>query len=124
MTNSVVWFEVIGKDGPALRKFYRELFGWKISEGNPNNSVDYGLVEAEGDGVPGGVGASADGHPGFATFVVEAEDPTAILTKAERLGGRTVIPVVKIPGLDMEKAYIADPEGHVICITKGIRGRR
>src|ERR1700738_3649267 len=117
MPNSVVWFEVIGNNGPALRKFYRDVFGWKISEGNPNNSVDYGLVEAEGGGVPGGIGASTDRHPGFATFVVEAEDPAPILAKAARLGGRTVMPVVRIPGLDTEKAYIADPEGNVICIT-------
>jgi predicted enzyme related to lactoylglutathione lyase len=27
MSGLVVWFEVRGKDGPGLRRFYNELFG-------------------------------------------------------------------------------------------------
>jgi predicted enzyme related to lactoylglutathione lyase len=29
MANPVVWFEVVGKDGEGLRRFYRDLFGWQ-----------------------------------------------------------------------------------------------
>lgn len=121
MANPVLWFEVLGKDGSTLRRFYRELFGWKISEGNPNNKVDYGLVQADGPGVPGGIGTSP-GDSSFATFVVEVDDPAAVLAKAEQLGGKTAMPVTKVLGLNMEKAYLIDPEGHVICITRGIGG--
>ena len=120
MANPVVWFEVVGKDGKALRKFYRDLFGWRISDGNPNNPVDYGLVEQEEGGVPGGIGATPSGKRSFATFVVDVKDPEAIVAKAERLGGKTIVPLAKVPGLDMEKAYIEDLEGNVICITRGL----
>ena len=74
MANPVLWFEVMGADGKALREFYRDLFGWKVSEGNPNNDVDYGLVEADGVGIPGGIGTSPDGRWSFATFVVDVDD--------------------------------------------------
>ncbi len=120
MANPVIWFEVMGKDGKRLRKFYRELFGWKIGEGNPNNDADYGLVEADGEGIPGGIGATPDGRTSFPTFVVDVHDPEALLSKAHELGGKTVMPVIEIPGLNMKKAYLADPEGNVICITNGL----
>ena len=32
MGNSVVWFEVMGKDGPGLRSFYGDLFGWTYAD--------------------------------------------------------------------------------------------
>ena len=54
--------------------------------------------------------------------VVEVDDPAAVLAKAEQLGGKTAMPVTKVPGLNMEKAYLTDPEGHVICITRGMGG--
>jgi hypothetical protein len=29
MANKVMWFEVLGKDGNKVKKFYGELFGWQ-----------------------------------------------------------------------------------------------
>ena len=45
MKNPVVWFEVVGKDGGTLRKFYADLFGWKID--SAAGDMDYGLVPME-----------------------------------------------------------------------------
>ena len=42
MGNPVVHFEVMGKDGEALKKFYGDLFGWTINSDNPMN---YGVVD-------------------------------------------------------------------------------
>ena len=58
MKNPVVWFEVVGKDGSKLRKFYSDLFGWKIE--GATGDMDYGLVAAANGGIGGGVG-KADG---------------------------------------------------------------
>ena len=30
MSNPVAWFEVVGQDGAKLRRFYGDLFDWKI----------------------------------------------------------------------------------------------
>ena len=119
MANSVLWFEVRGKDGSALRKFYSELFGWKISAGDPTSGFDYGLIEPGYGGLPGGIGSSPDRSSGHATFYVEVDDPTAILGRAEMLGGKLVMPETEIPSTRVKLAYFADPEGHVIGVSNG-----
>ena len=48
MGNPVVHFEVAGKDGPALQKFYGDLFDWKIDNSNP---MGYGLVDTDSGGL-------------------------------------------------------------------------
>ena len=54
MKHPVMWFEVLGEDAGKLCQFYGALFGWSIG-GDPST---YGLVQANGRGIPGGVGVS------------------------------------------------------------------
>ena len=51
--------------------------------------------------------------PGHVTFYVEVEDPAAYLARAEKLGGKTVVPPTEIPKSGLTFAFFADPEGHV-----------
>jgi predicted enzyme related to lactoylglutathione lyase len=51
----VGWFEVTGKDGPALQRFYSKLFGWSVNDAGDGSG--YRLVEAGEKGIAGGVGA-------------------------------------------------------------------
>lgn len=118
MKNPVVWFEVVGKDGGALRSFYTDLFGWKID--GATGDMDYGLVGAAGGGIGGGVGKSEDGGAGHVTFFIEVDDPAAYLKKAEKLGGKTVLPPTEIPSYNLTFAYFIDPEGHLIGLSKGV----
>ena len=54
MAHPVMWFEVLGKDGDALRNFYAKLFGWTFDANNP---IGYGMVDTGAKrGVPGGIG--------------------------------------------------------------------
>jgi uncharacterized protein len=115
MGQPVVFFEVLGKDGDALRSFYGQLFGWQYEAMPP---MDYGMVGAAGDtGISGGVGAAPDGGPGHVTFYVQTDDPQAALSKAENLGGKTVQPPTAIPGGGVI-ALVADPEGHRVGLFK------
>ena len=109
MAAKVIHFEVVGKDGGALQKFYSELFDWKLDTKNPGG---YGLVAPE-VGLGGGIGATPDGSAGHVTFYVQTEDPKATLDKVERLGGRVVMPLTEIAP-ETTVALFADPEGHVI----------
>jgi len=118
--NPVLWFEVIGKDGKALRSFYSKLFGWKVEDADPASGFDYGMVNPGNGGIGGGIGTSPDGSSGFATFYVEVDDLDSVLAKAEKLGGKTVMPATEIPGMNLKFAYLTDPEGHVIGISKGM----
>ena len=115
MPHPVVHFEVSGKDLESLRSFYSELFGWKTQK--VPGEMPYAMVEQEGGGIGGGIGEAPDGQ-GHVTFYVGADDPQAILDKAERLGGKTVLPVTELPMVTI--ALFADPEGHVIGLAKGM----
>lgn len=117
MKNPVVWFEVVGKDGGGLRKFYSDLFGWKID--GATGDMDYGLVSAGNGGIGGGVGQSQDGGSGHVTFFIEVDDPAAYLKKAEKLGGKTLVPPTEVPSYGLTFAYFVDPEGHMIGLSKG-----
>ena len=117
MADPVVWFEVVGKDGGRLQRFYSDLFGWKIEAAQ--GDMDYGLVSAGKDGIGGGVGASQDGGNGHVTFFVEVDDPAAYLKKVEKLGGKTVMPPMEIPTYHLTFAYFTDPQGHLIGLSRG-----
>jgi predicted enzyme related to lactoylglutathione lyase len=113
MANAVTWFEITGKDGGKLIKFYGDLFGWKIDANNPMN---YGMVDNGGQGINGGVAGSQDGSPHL-TVYVECPDLQATLKKVESLGGKTVMPVMEVPG-GPTIAQFADPDGNVVGIMK------
>jgi predicted enzyme related to lactoylglutathione lyase len=114
---SVVWFEVVGRDGDTLRTFYSKLFDWQIADSG--SGMDYGMVAASNGGIGGGIGRSQDGGDGFVTVYVEVDDPAAFLAKAEKLGGKTVVPPTEIPSVNLTFALFTDPEGHVIGLSKG-----
>lgn len=122
MGNPVVHFEVIGKDGPGLQRYYSELFGWEIDSNNPSN---YGLVNREGNtnpegvGIGGGVGPAPDeSYAGHVTFYVEVPDVGATLAKAESIGGTRLFGPDEVPGTGVILGQFTDPEGHLIGLTQ------
>jgi predicted enzyme related to lactoylglutathione lyase len=122
MGQPVVHFEVIGKDGQKLQRYYSELFGWEIDANNP---MGYGMVaregnvNAEGVGIGGGVAGGPEGYPGHVTFYVEVPDVEAALAKAESLGGTRVMGPEVIMD-QVELGQFTDPEGHVVGVVKSI----
>lgn len=122
MGHPVIHFEVIGKDGEGLQRYYSELFGWEIDAANP---MKYGIVAREGNlnadgiGIGGGVGGSDNkDYAGHVTFYVEVPDVEAALARAESLGGTRVFGPEKVPGTDVELGQFTDPEGHLIGLTR------
>jgi predicted enzyme related to lactoylglutathione lyase len=111
MSHPVVHFEINGSDGAKLQKFYADLFGWKIDANNP---MKYGLVDNGGEGINGGIGESPQGKS--LTFYVQADDPQAVLDKAQQLGGTVAMPVTTLPGM-ATFAHFLDPEGNLVGIV-------
>ena len=110
MGSHVVHFEVTGKDGKKLQKFYSDAFGWKLDTNNPGG---YGMVRSEGNGITGGIGDAQPGTQGGVTFYVHTENPKATLDKIEQLGGKVLMPLTQVAP-ETTIALFADPEGHVI----------
>jgi predicted enzyme related to lactoylglutathione lyase len=122
MGEPVVHFEIIGKDGETLQRYYADLFGWEIDASNP---MSYGIVQregntnAEGVGIGGGVAAGPEGYGGHVTFYVEVPDVEAALAKAESLGGtRTMGPETIMDGVEL--GHFTDPEGHLVGVVKAV----
>jgi predicted enzyme related to lactoylglutathione lyase len=121
MGQAVVHFEVVGKDGDKLRKYYTDLFGWNI---NADNDMNYGMVDGKdnktknGDtGIGGGVGQGPDGYDGHVTFYVAVPDVEEALQKAESLGGKRVMGPEDIMGM-VVLGQFTDPEGHLVGVVK------
>ena len=122
MGQPVVHFEVIGKDGETLQRYYAELFDWDIDSGN---EMGYGMVAREGNvnpdgvGIGGGVGGGPEGYEGHVTFYVEVPDVEAALAKAESLGGTRVMGPEELMGQVVLGQFL-DPEGHVVGVVQGM----
>jgi len=110
----VVHFEIVGRDGAKLKSFYTTLFDWEINSDNP---INYGLVKAEKNGIGGGIGENEPGEPGHAMFYVAVDDVQATLDLAEKMGGKTRVPITVIPGM-VTFAMFTDPEGNLIGLVK------
>lgn len=114
MSNPVVHFEILGKDGKQLQEYYANLFGWKINADNP---MAYGLVQAGEGGIGGGIsGTGGQGQNGVLIYVA-VPDLQAALDKAVALGGKVVHPIEHIPGM-VTFAQIQDPQGNIMGIVK------
>jgi uncharacterized protein len=110
MGAAIVHFEIMGGRGNELEKFYSELLGWKINSGNP---MKYGVVDTEGGahGINGGVGPANNGNRRVSVYA-EVSDLQATLDRAEKLGGKMILPPTEVPG-GPKLAMFADPAGNV-----------
>ena len=123
MVDSVVHFEIIGRDPERLREFYGQLFGWSFDTDSlvapeVSDAGDYGFVTPDPDAsaVAGGVGGGSSFTP-HAVFYVGVPDVAAALAETVRLGGSVVMPVSANPNGQLVVAQFADPEGTVVGIA-------
>ncbi len=114
MANPVVHFEIQAKEPKKVQDFYKNLFGWSIDDNNP---MKYGIVNTNSEGgIGGGIGPSPEGV-NRVTFYVDVDDLQAYLDKAEKLGGKTIMPPTVIPDM-ITLAMFSDPEGNIIGMVK------
>lgn len=121
MDHTIVHFEIPAKDVEKLKKFYVELFGWKM-EKYPGPTAYYLIETVPVDekmmpirlGVNGGLFDTKDATmPGQAkpTNYISVESVEEYTKKVEALGGKIVVPKMEIPGIGWW-ALALDPEGN------------
>jgi predicted enzyme related to lactoylglutathione lyase len=108
MAHPVTWFQISGKDGSALQKFYEEVFGWRMSLA-PDGSMM--MVEAEEGGIAGGIGTSRDGTSSVSIYV-NADDVAEQLKKIQDAGGGVAMPPMELPAGMGWIAGFTDPAGN------------
>src|SRR5262249_61615135 len=82
MGNPVTWFEVVGKDGAGLQKFYSDAFGWELEDAG----MGYGMMTEPEKGIGGGGGpGQGGGRPG--TVLLGGGGPQAGVGRERGRGG-------------------------------------
>src|ERR1044071_6767297 len=81
---NVVHIEIPADDVAASRKFYEELFGWKMEHAP---EFDY-TMWSDGGGYGGGFNKVSEHTPvGMVLVYIDSDDIEADLAKVEKLGG-------------------------------------
>jgi predicted enzyme related to lactoylglutathione lyase len=112
MPHPVVHFEIRSNDPDATRQFFGDLFGWKYSDGG---IPGYTYVDTGAEGaIPGGIGPVQGGNDAV-VFFVGVDDVESTLDRAEKIGGRTVQPATKVPGVTF--GVLADAQGHMVGVA-------
>jgi predicted enzyme related to lactoylglutathione lyase len=119
MAGRVVHFEVPYSDGDRARAFYRQAFGWNLTEMPEMNytmastgPVDEYAVPSEAGFINGGMFERTEALRG-PVLTIDVDDLDAALKTVESLGGKQV--GEKLPVGDMGfAAYFEDPEGNIL----------
>jgi hypothetical protein len=110
----VAFFEILSPDHERAQAFYRELFDWQI--GADPQMGGYGLVDtgAGEDAVGGGIGPSTQSGEAGVKIYVRVDDLDAYLERAEKLGGKRLVPPTDLPGDFGRFAIFSDPDGNQV----------
>ena len=111
MGRPVVHFEIGCRNSEKTQEFYSQMFDWKIQAMGPA-----AMIAQETGGIAGHITALGHEPHNYTIFYVDVEDVAAALEKAEALGGKTLVPPVKIPFGTF--AWMQDPEGNTIGLWK------
>jgi predicted enzyme related to lactoylglutathione lyase len=111
---SIVWFEIPVDDSARAKKFYGNLFGWKI---NPMaHMADYHHIDTAGaDASPDGalIKRMCPEHVGVTNYVL-VDSVDKMSAKVEKLGGKVHKPKTAVPGMGYF-ALCVDTEGNVFA---------
>ncbi len=116
MGKPVVHFEIGCRNSRKTQEFFAKLFDWKIAVQGPAALINTGVAE----GIQGHITALGHEPHNYVTFYVQMDDLQAYLDKANRLGGKTLVPPVEIPGQG-SFAWLADLDGNIIGLWKPIK---
>jgi predicted enzyme related to lactoylglutathione lyase len=123
--HTIVHFEIPADNVEKLRRFYTELFAWKI-EKTPG-SMDYWIIETvpmneKGMPIRAGVngGIMKRQHPEHKpTNYIAVESVDRYVKKIEALGGKVLVPKTEVPGIGWW-AMAMDPEGNQFAILESM----
>jgi predicted enzyme related to lactoylglutathione lyase len=122
--HTIIHFEIPADDVEKMRKFYSELFGWKIEKMSMMEYWNVETVPVDEKGMPlrpginGGMMKKQNPEHKPVNYIsVESVDEYA--KKIEALGGKVIAPKTEIPGIGWF-ALALDPEGNQFGIFQNM----
>jgi uncharacterized protein len=126
----VMRFEIAAQDMGRSKKFYEEIFGWKIAKTDEPDSQgdDYYDIDSgkELPGIEGGLmKATAQLKEGKSGFIcsIDVPDLDGSLKKIEELGGKILRPKTAADEMGWF-AYAEDPDGNVFAVMQFKEGAK
>jgi uncharacterized protein len=107
---TIVHFEMPADDVERAKKFYTDLFGWKIekwpgtsSKDSSSSSMEYWIVSTTDDKgnkapIGGGLMKRQEQHQQITNFI-DVNSVDEYSSKIEKLGGKVVVTKMAIPGM-------------------------
>jgi len=112
--NPVVHFEIGCKDQAITKEFYKNTFGWDITQNGPSANID---TKSE-DGIQGHITALGHEPHNYINIYIEVDNISECLEKIEKNGGNKAIGPIKLPN-GQEFAWFIDVAGNTVgLITK------
>jgi predicted enzyme related to lactoylglutathione lyase len=117
MANAFVHVELNTTDVDQAKKFYGQLFDWRLEDVPMGPSGRYTMIKPA-TGTGGGIlKHPMPGEPSFWLAYVEVEDIAASTQKAQSLGAQVIRDVTEVPGAGW-LSIIRDPTGGVLGLWK------
>jgi predicted enzyme related to lactoylglutathione lyase len=113
MPHPVVHTEIRSQDPDVTRKFFADLFGWKVA--TEGAFPGYTFIDTGAEGGPYVAIGPRQGIEDEVLFFVAVEDVAATLNKAEELGGTIIQPAQQVPGTSF--GVFADVHGHKVGVA-------
>ncbi|MFZ0697639.1 MAG: VOC family protein [Nitrososphaeraceae archaeon] len=113
---TIVHFEIPADDVERSKKFYSDLFGWKIEKW-PGSTVDdkeYWMItttDEKGNKALGGGMMKRQMSQHQNTNFIDVESVDEYSSKVQQLGGKVVVPKMSVPGMGY-LAYCLDTENN------------
>jgi predicted enzyme related to lactoylglutathione lyase len=110
------WNELATGDTGAAKKFYTELLGWQLKEGDAA-PMAYSEIVVGGAHVGGiyQMGAEFGNAPAHWMTYVAVDDVDASAKRVEELGGKVCVPPSDIPGVG-RFCVVNDPTGATLSL--------
>ncbi|MFF5988573.1 VOC family protein [Prauserella flavalba] len=129
MSGRIVHFEIPYDDGERARGFYREVFGWSLTEMPDMGYTGVTTGPTSEQGMPtepgfinGGMFNRADAAPKSPVITVDVASIDTALEKVEQLGGSKLVGRTEIPQMGFY-AYFTDTEGNVVGLWESLPQR-
>ncbi|HSW89643.1 MAG TPA: VOC family protein [Patescibacteria group bacterium] len=125
MSDPVIHFEVPYKDAERVKKFYSEVFGWRMNQmgADMNNYITAGTTDSDERGQSKTVGAINGGFfpvgemRDRTLITISVPDAAAAAKKVEEAGGKTIDKPMPIPGVGIYVSCV-DSEGNPFSLIQ------
>ncbi|HEX9390347.1 MAG TPA: VOC family protein [Usitatibacteraceae bacterium] len=118
------WYDLMTSDTKAAAAFYKSVIGWDAKDASvgDNSYAIFSMGAANVGGLmPIPDSARANGAPPCWTGYILVDDVDAYAARVSDAGGKILRGPVDIPGV-LRLAVVADPQGAVFMLFKGMSG--